>query len=158
MLLVNVRNLRVPLECKQFKHKSTPWMTPSMLVHLKQLDKLYKTYSKDITSDTNWMTYKQARNYCTKAICGTKSAYLLSLSTCSRTFWTAMTSCTGLGKHRPSTLARPCSSPSIYKHSANRINSFFFLSVSNIIGAQQQPLKKALSNDLPQVNHQQPFL
>ena len=72
-------------------------------------------------------------------------AYVHVVSVNSWTFWKTLSTCTGLGKRRQTTLAWPCSSPSISKLSANSINSFFISSVNSIVSVFQP----AASNTVP---------
>ena len=83
-------------------------------------------------SDSNWVIYKQARNYGTKLIRMAKRFYLLRTAADSRNFWKTISNCTGLGRKRHVQLPWPRLSPTICKITANAVNNFFLSTIDKI--------------------------
>ena len=131
ILLCNMWDMHAPLKRKQRRCKSVPWMMSEVLAQLRDRKKLYQHFVHNF-SDSNWMRFKQARNYGTKLIRMAKRFYLLRTATDSRNCWKTNLNCTGLGRKRHVQLLWPCSSPTISKITADTVNNFFLSTIDKI--------------------------
>ena len=121
-------------------------MTSDLLKQIRKRNTLYSIFLKT-HRDSSMKSYKQARNYCTQAVCIAKRSFQLSLATNSRTFFKIMSECTSLGKKHRTTTAWPCSSPFMSKASGNMINSFFISSVNDFASRFKPSVPESISDE-----------
>ena len=118
-LLLNVWNDHAPLKKRTNKQRLVPWMSSSVLVHMRQRDRTYEWFITDRTDD-NWRIYRKLRHHCVYNIRQAKRDFFnKSCNKTNKKFWNIAKSCTGLGKSKARSLHWPASTPSVANSTAD---------------------------------------
>ena len=144
-LFVSCWERHAPLKSKIVRNNSCPWFNNDCLASMRTRDRAYQRF-KQSGNDSDWMSYKSARNYVNSIIRNAKRAFFIDSARANpKTFWRNVKACTGLGKIKSSTLPWPHSSPSTCKMSADMVNRHFIDSISQLTN----DAGKAATSSLP---------
>jgi hypothetical protein len=131
--LICVWDQVAPIVARRCRKKSTPWMTPETLSVCHKRNSAYRSFLHE-RSDKNFTIYKQHRNLATNAVRLAKRNFFIkgARSGC-QFFWKHVKQCTGFGKSKSFIHPWPDVNPTAARHSACKLNSFFYDSIDKIM-------------------------